>query len=248
MLQRPDSLSRRHFMVGAAAATTALAIGCSGSDDRDGSSDPVADTSGLVASWWSVPRAVEVGGRTFAGGTSSMVKEGFEIGSELNWDVLGLPTLDPGGTVSVIELGVPERHVIHQGNSDDHNTPTLLIPEDRPPLVFTTQHNATDTILYRKGTTPLELSTLGPVQEIDLTSTGGKVTYTQAYRTGSTDQVTAFSRCGKHWWIFVRSDDWGVTWQPPPRLLAYGPNPGYMNAAQVGNNLPCPCFGIVVLR
>lgn len=80
------------------AVAAAVATACS--SDEDGSdatsaSEPDSYLNGMLATWWSAPRAIEVNGRTFASGVSPTVySEPFDVTSGV---------IDEGAASSVIE-------------------------------------------------------------------------------------------------------------------------------------------------
>lgn len=189
-----------------------------------------------MACWFSLPRAIEVGGQTFVGGVQSCT-----VGPD-EWDNPWFGILfpiHPGGNVIAVELGVPKRHRMYQSYSDDHNNPSFLFRSDKPPVVFITQHNADNHVKYRVGTTPLDLATLGPPQEIDFTAVGGSVSYSQTW--AYNDTVVCICRTGNptvRYWSAAISQDYCATWSAPVQLIDFN-DQGYIMSNQIDDVIHC---------
>lgn len=196
---------------------------------------------GLLACWFSMPRAVEVGGRTWAGGVESAV-----VAADRYDDPLAaLEPDEPGGNVYAVENRVDTRYLLMESDSDDHNNPSFLLHPDKPPVVFITEHGADDVVSYRVGTTPLDLSTLGPIRHITYEGHGSHTSYSQTWAQPGTDRVVCLSRLtdpgagiftAPRFWSVSVSEDWCETWQPAQKLVHFG-DQGYLITAQEGNIL-----------
>lgn len=91
---------------------------------------------------------------------------------------------------------------------DDHNTPALLMSDDKPPLVAVTGHSTENYIYVRVGSAPYALETLGSEISVDF---GTPVTYTHLIRRPGTNTVALLTRAANNWLCKV-STDWGQTW------------------------------------
>jgi len=109
--------------------------------------------------------------------------------------------------------------------ADDHNTPAMLIPENKPPIVIGTRHDMDNVVRMKIGTSPHELSTLGETVELDF---GRSVSYAQIMWDRA-NQLAVFARAADGWYC-KRSTDYGKTWGPAFRFYGLG----YGTFRQVG--------------
>lgn len=114
--------------------------------------------------------------------------------------------------------------------ADDHNTPAMLIEDDRPAIVLIPRHGQAAEVRYRKGTAPHALDTLGPERVIPF---AGGTSYGSILRQPGTDNIAVMTRDEGNaaGWTVARSADYGETWETPFRLFGSG----YVTFRQVGN-------------
>lgn len=143
-----------------------------------------------VSSWWTRSTAVyqPVHGITYMTGVSSA--------GDLIWSAYDHKS------------GVTTRRVLRRIYPDDHNTPALIAPADRPPVVFYTGHNAWNRIYYRISRKVGDWEP-GSLRYLTLP---GRVTYAQVYRGATPDTLLLLTRSGDEWLIAV-SNNYGLTWR-----------------------------------
>lgn len=178
------------------------------------------------ASWWSLPRAVALNGKTYVGGVSKQ------------------------GTVAVAELGgVGRRWAMDTYPVDDHNTPAIVAPAGKVPIVFWTDHSGSyQGLNWRKGTASEDFSAWGSRSRKTM-SVAGQTAYVQAYNRPGTDEIVVFVRVGNSSWHVLRSTDYGVTFGNSVSFLDYtGTNQAYMATRQLADgNLRVAIYGHPVL-
>lgn len=109
--------------------------------------------------------------------------------------------------------GVTIRRVLGRHREDDHNTPAIIAPPDRPPVVFYTGHNLTNVIWYRVSRAVGDWYP-GTERALEMP---GPVTYVQAHIGRTPDTILLFTRCIDRWLICI-SEDYGKTWAIRPLL------------------------------
>ena len=166
-----------------------------------------------MSSWWVSPKAVECNGRVNVSGVTS------------------------GGAVRVDSVAVDDHtdvttRLLMTAESDDHNAAALVIPTDKPPIVFYARHNQDNYLRYRPGTTIGDITSLvSPDVTITLS---GPVTYAQAWRRPGTDEIHAFARESLRYWVYVWSDDWFATNEAPRRAFDFGASQqGYIGTVPI---------------
>jgi hypothetical protein len=191
------------------------------------SAAPSVRTSALdvVASWWSVPRAVQLGTKTYFCGidTRGLAEVGCFDHADSNRSFQA-----PIATLIV----------------DDHCAPCIIAPSGQPPLVFYTYHpDQAGKVYLRRGTVNASWANLADVQSI--TFTGYAATYAQAFLEPSTNNILLLTRTSERYWGFARSTNYGVAWGTPvPQLFDFGVgNKGYLTCQQSGNVLNCVLYG-----
>jgi hypothetical protein len=193
-------------LVGASMATAAPA-GASDASDQAPSSVVVPD---VMASWWSVPRTAYLGAphdTTFGTGIASdgtAVLVGYEHRTD---EVHRVP--------------------LRRFAPNDHVTPAVLAPADRPLMVFYADHNR-DPHVYFRVARGVGSTDLGPERRIDFP---GRVTYAQAYQGAHPDELLLVVRVGNTWWL-ARSADLGNTWTQRPFFEATNAR-GYLLSVQL---------------
>jgi hypothetical protein len=163
-------------------------------------------------SWWSTPVAVynELWDRTYFGGTSRS-------------GTMRLGYFDHGTkTQKVVSVG-------QTSYSDDHNSLSIIVLNERGPYCFWFDHDLTTYVSYRRASVPGSLE-LGPEQRIQFP---GPVTYFQAFYYGGV--IHAFVRVNGFDWYYVKSTDFGVTWSTPVQFLSVPGRRGYMFFQQHAN-------------
>lgn len=207
-------------------------VKASGNDGLDVSASGYID--GHMACWFSLPRAMEADGRTFIGGVQSLTLTTMD-GYNNPWSTV-FSRNHEGGDVITIECGVEKKYVNYNSYSDDHNNPSYLFFDDKPPVVFITQHNADDEVIYRKGSTPLDLTTLGEPQMLDYSTVGPSISYAQVWRKSGSDRVICFTRlkglgdgplANPKFWALAVSEDYCETWTNKRDLIDFG-DQGYI--------------------
>ncbi|HSK46388.1 MAG TPA: hypothetical protein VLA05_00115 [Coriobacteriia bacterium] len=128
------------------------------------------------------------------------------------------------------ETGITRRAVLGTTRSDDHNTPAVFAPSNRPPIVFYTGHNTTSVIRYRVSRSVGDLDP-GPERSLTLP---GRVTYVQVHRGNTDDTLILLTRAGDQWLIAV-SRNYGGTWSVRPLVAFESGNYGYLISSQLGN-------------
>ncbi len=175
-------------------------------------------------SWWCMPRAVyqSSDSRLYLTGVSPQGKA-------------VIAAITPAtGAVERVELASLGR--------DEHNTPSLLVPDDLPPIVVYTNHNTDAVVRIRRGQTVNDISAFLPEQT--LVSTTGTTTYAQLFREPGTRDLLVLTRTGSTKWCFSRSTDYGETWSALSPLFSFGSgNQGYLVTRQVGADLHCALYG-----
>lgn len=158
----------------------------------------------LMSSWWCTPKAVEMGGRVYV---SSVKSTGANR-------VISVDLSDPSDI---------DTFTLMTNESDDHNAAALLIPTDKPPLVFYARHNQDTLLRYRKGTVIGDITSLGAQQTISL---AGQTTYAQLWRRPGTDEVHVWTRervsGAPRYWRNAYSTDYASTWSTPRRVFDFG--------------------------
>lgn len=126
---------------------------------------------------------------------------------------------------------------------DDHCAPSILMDAGKPPIGIWNYHGSQDYLTIRKGTTPLDLATLGAPSNISF-APEVNVSYQQVYRVPGTDTLFVVSRFGNtnNYWGFVKSTDYGTTWSAPQRLFSAAQQM-YVTTTQVGNTLRIAAYG-----
>lgn len=174
-----------------------------------------------LASWWSGPQAIKVGGSYYLTGISATGKQ-----------VAGIIPAD-GTSATRVEIGTTD--------ADDHNTPGMLVESDQVAIVAWCGHNADNNINVRKGQSVGSLSDLLAATTINC---GGATTYAQLYREPGTSNIIIFTRIADRYWYLVRSTDWGESWGTPTALFDAGiSNKSYVTAAQEGALLRVAVYG-----
>jgi hypothetical protein len=174
-----------------------------------------------MASWWSLPRAVESESKTFYGGVNSQ------------------------GDVVVIEMDgtTVTRHEIDSAVVDDHCTAALLVPADKPPIVEWNRHAATSNLYIQRGSgNPLDFTTMNSTQVLTF---GTNASYGQIYRETGTDNLFLFGRYGtsNDEWGVLTSTDYGANWSSVQSVFDFDGNHGFMASVQVGDILRVVCIG-----
>lgn len=131
--------------------------------------------------------------------------------------------VDSGGVQRVgyfdLRNGGSQTFVVWGGTPDDHNTPALLVPDDKPPIVAYRRHSLDDKLRIRVGTSAHALDTLGA--EIEVGGFISKISYPKIVRKPGTDTIGVIvlqdNDPWNEWWL-VRSDDYGETWGDPVPL------------------------------
>lgn len=126
--------------------------------------------------------------------------------------------------------GLTHRTVLGSHRADDHNTPAILAPSDRPAVVFYTGHNSTNVIRYRVAERVGDLEP-GPERSLVMP---GVVTYVQVHRGATDDTLVLLTRAGQQWLIAV-SGDWGRTWSIRPFVAFDNGNFGYLLTTQLAD-------------
>lgn len=195
-------------------------------------------TDMLMACWFAMPRAIEADGRTWTAGVNGALVARADIGNPF---ASVLVPVNPGGEVIVLETGIERRWTVDESFSDDHNNPSFLMETDRPPVIFSTRHNGDAAVRVRKGTTPLDLDTLGPVVDVPFT---GRVSYAHTWRRPNTDRVILLTRSTAgdssvhphRWWCARVSDDYCDTWGAE-RFLIRWDDQGYLQSVLSGDTV-----------
>lgn len=167
-----------------------------------------------MATWWNTPRAVTLEGTVYSGGVDA------------NGHIVVQSSSD---TFDRVELLGAEK--------DDHNTPALLVPPDRPPLVAYARHGQDSFLRVRVGNTIGDLTSLGAETALP---TSGPVTYAQLWQSDATVYLT--TRTGQFDtadpWVFFKSNDYGDTWGAETALIdRTNLTGGYIGTVQVGSTV-----------
>lgn len=101
-------------------------------------------------------------------------------------------------------------------NKDDHNTPSFLLTDDKPPIVAWGDHAVKQYVSVKIGTAPYELDTLGQEIQVNFATdeTTEKCSYASFIRLGQTNTIALITRRGSNLWACI-SKDWGKTWGTP---------------------------------
>jgi len=165
--------------------------------------------SDAVSSWWARPTSTyqSVYGITYVTGVSSS--------GDWVWGAYDMKT------------GVATRQAMGRSRSDDHDTPAIIAPANRPPVVFYTGHNTMDVIWYRVSNQVGDWLP-GPERPLQMP---GKVTYVQVHQGRTADTLLLFTRCGDDWLLAV-SNDYGDSWKIRPLFRFDSGAYGYVITAQ----------------
>jgi len=126
------------------------------------------------------------------------------------------------------KTGISTRRVLGKARPDDHNTPAIIAPADRPPAVFYTGHNSTSVIRYRISR---KVGDWEPGTERRLRMPG-KVTYVQAHRGSTPDTLILLTRSGDDWMVAL-SRDYGASWVVRPFMRFAAGSYGYLISTQL---------------
>lgn len=187
------------------------------------------DYAGLVSrnvqrSWWMLPSAVEYNGLTYYTGKSYTGKT--VIGS---FDVAG-------NTVVRTEIATLD--------ADDHDTPSLIICSDKPTIVCYGRHDVDNKVRMRIGVTAGHIDDLQAETTVSFLTSSDEVSYSQIYRTPTTNNLLLLARVNGDNWYYSKSSDYGSTWSTPANLFNFGANgKGYVSTVQDGNVLHVACYG-----
>lgn len=156
----------------------------------------------IANSWWSGPRTYydAIRRRVYFSGCSR--------GSGT---LVGTATM----TVGYFDLTTGEviKHPVRVGVPDDHNTPTMLITQDLPPLIFTTDHDNDSLVKMHRGPAAHDFSSF-VTSDVAFPSA---TSYQHAHRKPGTQTLAVMTRQADGWWM-RRSTDWGATWDTAFRL------------------------------
>jgi hypothetical protein len=152
-----------------------------------------------MSSWWAAPKWRELDGSLYGGSVAS------------DGEIQAHQVLLADLSVVTEDLGTHEQ--------DDHNAPALVIEDGKVPVVIYARHNEDDDLRYRRGTVAGDLTSLGSESTIDL---GTLVSYAQAWPIPDADEIHVFSRESNRYWVYVWSDDWGVTWDSVQQVFDFG--------------------------
>lgn len=150
------------------------------------------------------------------------------LGSYLYGEVV-----DSAGKVFAVKVSLADLSVtsfeLGDHEEDDHNAGGHVVPSDQAPLFFWARHNKDTSLRYRIGSGGAGVLTFGSAQTITFS---GNVTYAQAWRRPSTDEVHVFVRDGNRYWSNVYSGSWGGDWSSPRRIFDFGNTDLYYIATQ----------------
>jgi hypothetical protein len=165
----------------------------------------------MLASWWAQPQAVTISNKVYAGGSTSH------------------------GTTVVGELGgTGQRYSMHWYDvPDDHNTVSVFAPTNKPPVMFSFNHNGGEEFYYRFGQ---QYGVFVPFSTNKTKSAGVNIDYVQAHKSPTGDVVFAFCRVqNTNWGVFV-STNFCTNFNTLQRWLDFGVgNQGYMIARPLAN-------------
>jgi len=116
--------------------------------------------------------------------------------------------------------------------ADDHNTPSILIEDDKPPIVTIPRHGQAANVKIRIGTAPHALDTLGAEITVPF---AGLTSYAHIMRQTGTDNIAILTRDegASSGLALNKSADYGATWGTSFRLFGSG----YITFRQVGNTI-----------
>lgn len=178
---------------------------------------PKAEEPDVIASWWSVPRAVNHNGRTYATGVRST---GYATVGHMNCRT---------GAVQFCQLGPVY--------PDDHCTPSLLVPDDKPPIVAYAKHAQDNLVRLQRGQNIGRIDDLLSEETIDF---GNLTSYATIFRQTGTDNLLLMTRVSG--WHYTYSTDYGVNWSATAALFdTLGM--GYVLCQQRGDVLNCVIYG-----
>jgi len=165
-----------------------------------------------VVSWWSRPNATyqPFHGITYITGVSAA--------GDWVWGAYDHKT------------GITTRKVLGRSRRDDHNTPAIIAPVDKPPIVFYTGHNASTVIWYRISA---KIGDWLPGAERAI-QFPGKVTYVQAYRGSTPETLLLLTRCNSDWMLAL-STDYGTSWSVRPLVDFDADAYGYLTTTQLAD-------------
>ncbi len=126
--------------------------------------------------------------------------------------------------------GITTRRTLGRIRPDDHNTPAIIAPADRPPAVFYTGHNKSSVIWYRVSRKIGDWLP-GPERAMPMP---GVVTYVQVHRGRTPDTLLLLTRCGTRWLLAV-SEDYGESWTLRPLLQFDSGSYAYVVSSQLAD-------------
>lgn len=179
----------------------------------------------LMWSWWSLPRAVELSDGTVVAGGVRPAYQAVSTNDVVLWE--GNDFVDSS---LLRKLG----EVVF----DDHCTPAILAPSDKPPMVAWSKHNVDDRIRVRVGTVNEDFSSLGSESAIDV-SAANDVSYAQLWREPATDNVWLLFRSPNDEWRWIKSTNYGSTWGAATTLFDMEADQGYLATVQTGSTVRC---------
>lgn len=173
--------------------------------------------------WWTVPRAVEVGGRSYIGSIMS----------------------DGRPAVTTVKGEQTTRTVFASTHApDDHHAPALLIDAKNPPVILWSEHNFDKLVKVKTGAA---VGVLPTADTVTTTATfPNLLSYQQAFRRAD-GEITVFCRNQQPLWRAAKSSDNGATWGTAFTVFDFTDNLGYMLATQSGDVIHCGLFTNPVL-
>ncbi len=175
-------------------------------------------------SWFSEPRSVQSGGRTYLGWVSSQ------------GDIVA-------GSYDQTTHRVQTSVLMTNFQVDDHNNPSVLVRPDGRITMFWTQHSGGH-LWYRTTTRAGDISAWGPLKTLP-TNTPGDVRYTYANPVllpAEGNRLYLFFRGGNEHAAFAVSNDLGETWQPARTLIEEPGQRPYVKYASNGRDTIAMAF------
>lgn len=155
------------------------------------------DLAPLLWNQWIEPLAIEVNKKIYYGGVD---KDGYVYSCSLNLET--------------------KEHVVNSKlgrfSTDEHNAPCHLVREGKPVLFFYAGHYE-DNIKYRKTVNNEDISAYEDEQTL-IQEDGSNFTYVQVAE--KDNNILLFTRKSPPYhWYFLRSTDYGETWNPLVKLF-----------------------------